>query len=112
VLPPSEILANQNLPHQRNVVWNFEHPGSFNAKTVRFFATDCLSERHVSRVGPMKFKTEDDGQDRSRFVGAFDIVESWGEGSGVIWNIDPESVMGNRQNDAETEKRTIEQESY
>jgi hypothetical protein len=41
-----EMLANQNLLHKRreNFVRVFEHPGCWDAKTIRFIAIECLSE--------------------------------------------------------------------
>jgi hypothetical protein len=54
-----------------------EHLDSYDAKTMRFIVIDCLSEVQGLRIGPMKLRTGDQGEDRSRFVDAPDIVGNW-----------------------------------
>jgi hypothetical protein len=70
------MLANQKLLHRlrEGLVRNFEHPGSRDAKRIRFVVIDCLNEDRQVRIGSMKLRTGDRDENRSRFVDTPDIM--------------------------------------
>jgi hypothetical protein len=62
-------------------VKNFEHRGNCDVKTIRFIVIDCLTEDQGLRIRPMKLRTGDHGEDRSRSVDTPDVVGTFA-GSG------------------------------